>query len=40
MLHSFHAEKSVVEEAESVLDEDEWIERILSEVRIVKYPKR
>lgn len=35
-----HGKLSVVEEAESVLDEDEWIERILSEVRIVKYPKR
>ncbi len=35
-----HGKLSAVEEAESVLDEDEWIERILSEVRIVKYPKR
>ncbi len=35
-----HGKLSVVKEAESLLDEDAWIEEILSSIRVERYPKK
>lgn len=35
-----HGKLEVVEEAESILDEEAWIDEIVENVRVVKYPRR